>query len=289
MKNWFLAARPKTLTAAFVPVVVASSLTSALSGHFSFDLALWALLASFLIQIATNLVNDALDFKKGTDNETRIGPMRVTATGLIHSSTVMRAAYFCFAMAFACGVPLVIAGGTPILVLGLCSILCGYLYTGGPYPLAYHGLGELFVIVFFGLLAVSGMFFLHSAQFSPDALVAGLQVGLLAAVLISVNNLRDIVGDKLSSKKTLAVRFGPRVARASLALYIFVPYLLGAYWFKSFPWATFLPLLTLPIALPLIREIYATEPSPKYNLFLARAALLHAVFGLLMSAGFLHP
>jgi 1,4-dihydroxy-2-naphthoate octaprenyltransferase len=287
VKYWLLAFRPKTLTAAVVPIVVTTALVHALQFSVLWWASSLALLASVFIQIGTNLVNDAADFKKGADKENRIGPKRVTQSGIFSGRAVMIMGGLFFLSAVLCGIPLVILGGWPILWIGIFSVLCGYAYTTGPFPLAYRGLGDIFVILFFGLVAVCGLFYLHTHQWRLEALVLGLQVGFHCAVLIAVNNLRDVEGDKLVHKKTLPVRFGQTFARYEIAFLSFVPFLLSIYWvLVGFPW-TCLSLLALPLAVKLVRQVFATEPSPLYNKFLGQAAGLHVLFGLLTAVGFL--
>ncbi|HEV2719789.1 MAG TPA: 1,4-dihydroxy-2-naphthoate octaprenyltransferase, partial [Thermoanaerobaculia bacterium] len=176
MNAWLLAARPKTLAAAVVPVLVGVSL--ARFAHWpSF---VFALLGAIFIQIGTNYVNDALDYRKGADTHERLGPLRVTQAGLLSAEAVLRGAIVCFALAAICGVPLIARGGWPIVVIGVTSIAAAYAYTGGPYPLAYHGLGELFVMVFFGIVAVCGTYYLQVLRFDRDAVLAGVACGALA-------------------------------------------------------------------------------------------------------------
>lgn len=286
MKSWILAARPKTLTAAIVPVLVASSLAFNETRTFLWWVSILTLLASVFIQIGTNFVNDAIDFKKGADTEKRIGPQRVTQAGIFKAQQVLGMGTLCFVLAILCGIPLVVKGGLPILTVGLLSVLMGYGYTAGPFPLAYRGLGDLFVILFFGLIAVGGVYFLHTNLLTESALVAGLQVGLHCAVLIAINNLRDIEGDRLVHKKTLPVRFGKRFARAEIAFLSFSPFLLGVYWFMNGHLAAFLiPILVFPLAFKITKLVYKTEPSPAYNQFLAKAAALQLGFGVLLSVG----
>jgi 1,4-dihydroxy-2-naphthoate octaprenyltransferase len=182
------------------------------------------LFGAVLIQIATNFINDALDFKKGADTGERVGPLRVTAAGLLSADTVMQGAWVCLILAALCGIPLLYRGGWPMLLVGLASIVAAYAYTGGPYPLAYHGLGELFVILFFGFVAVGGTFYAHSLQLTRSALLAGFATGSLAAVLIVINNLRDIDSDRRSNKRTLAARFGERFARAEVVFFALAPF-----------------------------------------------------------------
>ncbi len=288
LSSWFMALRPKTLTAAFVPVMVASALVVAQRFDFKLYLTICALLSAMFIQIGTNLINDAIDFKKGADDQNRIGPKRVTQSGLLTPKQVIYGGYTAFLVAAILGVPLVVAGGWVIVAIGVLSLLCGYIYTGGPYPLAYLGLGDFFVILFFGIIAVGGTFFLHAQNYSFGALIAGLQIGMLSTVLIAINNLRDAPLDKLVGKKTLAVRFGIRFARSEILFLIFAPFVLGMYWvFEGHILASVLPILCFPLARDLSVKILKTEPSPIYNQFLARSAAIHALFGLLLSIGLL--
>ncbi len=285
---WILALRPKTLTAALVPVVVASALVIAEAHEFQLYLSVCALLSAMFIQIGTNFVNDAIDFKKGADDEKRIGPTRMTQSGRLSHRSVLVGGLICFLIAALFGIPLVIVGGWVIVVIGLVSILCGYIYTGGPFPLAYVGLGDLFVVVFFGLVAVMGTFFLHAHQFSVGSVVAGLQIGMLSTVLIAVNNLRDSPLDQLVNKKTLAVRFGIKFARLEIAALAFLPFVIGFYWvFEGEFLAAVLPIFCFPLARNLVSKIYKTEPSPVYNKFLAQSAGVHLLFGILLTIGLL--
>lgn len=292
-KSWVLAFRPKTLTAALVPVVVATAWsafyfrTNAPAGGIDWWVPGLALLASFCIQIGTNLVNDAVDFHKGADTEERIGPARVTQKGIFTSRQVMWMAGLFFLIAVICGIPLVLRGGWPIVAIGLASVGMGYAYTAGPFPLAYLGLGDLFVILFFGLVAVAGLAFLTTGAWHPETFLLGLQIGFLATVLIAINNLRDHQGDAKVGKRTLPVRFGVRFARSEIAAMAFGPFLLNLVWLKwAGPWAAFLPFLCLPLALKVVTLVFKTEPSPAYNQILAKGAGLQLTFGLLLSIGF---
>src|SRR5436190_21089721 len=190
MNAWILAARPKTLSASVVPVLVGTALAYRVS--FVWLPFACALLGAIFVQIGTNLVNDALDFRRGADTSERLGPIRVTQAGLLGYDTVLRGAYVCFAAAGILGVPLILRGGWPIAIVGVASILAAYAYTGGPYPLAYHGMGELFVLVFFGFIAVAGSYYVQRLAVDPAAGIAGLAVGCLAVVLLAINNLRDV-------------------------------------------------------------------------------------------------
>jgi 1,4-dihydroxy-2-naphthoate octaprenyltransferase len=287
VKYWIEAARPKTLTAALVPIWVATALAAGLGFKIQIWISVLALLSSFFIQIGTNLVNDYYDFKKGADKSDRLGPRRVTQSGLISEKAVKIGAFASFAIAVAFAVPLVWQGGWVIVTIGVASLLAGYAYTGGPFPLAYRGMGEVFVLIFFGLVAVGGLFFLQTGRFDKLSLIAGAQVGLLATVLIAVNNLRDISGDKRAGKRTVAVRLGMQGARIEIALLCLLPFLIGVYWtFEQLRWATIIPMVALPIARSLSRKVSTTEPSAEYNRFLGQAALLHLVFGALLGGAF---
>ncbi len=285
MRSWFLAARPKTLTAAIIPVVLGVALAWNESGRVLWLYALLALAGALLIQIGTNLINDALDFEKGTDTAERVGPKRVTASGLIHARHVKMAAFGCFALAMAAGVPLLIRGGWPLLAIGLTSIAAGYVYTGGPYPLAYNGLGELFVMVFFGLVAVGGTYYLQVFGYGTDAAIAGIVAGSLANVLLSVNNLRDAEGDAKTGKRTLAVRLGSRFAAWEIAFFAFLPLFFGIYWWKAGErLAALLPLLLVPLAIAIAWSA-RRDRGAALNGTLAKSAALQAAYGLLFTLG----
>lgn len=287
LKSILLAFRPKTLTAALVPCIAGTALVRAMGLDWNGAILFYALMASFLIQIGTNLVNDAVDFKKGADTEKRIGPQRITQAGILDANQVMILGSLCFGLAVVCGIPLVLEGGWVIVGIGLASVLMGYAYTAGPFPLAYLGLGDLFVILFFGLLAVTGIVFLNTGEWYSEALVLGLQIGFHATVLIAINNLRDRAGDQLVHKKTLAVRFGVRFSRWEIAILSFLPFLINIYWwFEGYKIAAIISLGALPLAVKLVRNIFANEPGPVYNKFLAQAAALHLLFGVLITIGF---
>jgi 1,4-dihydroxy-2-naphthoate polyprenyltransferase len=287
LKAWISAARPKTLTASLVPIVSTTGMAKGLGYEIQWWIVVLALFSSFCIQIGTNLVNDAMDFKKGADDEKRIGPARVTQQGLFTFKQVMLAASLFFFLAACLGVPLVIQGGAPILAIGIVSILMGYAYTSGPMPLAYHGLGDLFVILFFGLVAVGGLFYLLTGQYTLPAFIMGLQIGCLSTVLIAINNLRDMSTDKLVNKKTMAVRLGLTGGRLWIGFLIFAPFLAGYYWLSINKWWVYvIPLLTFPLGLLIAKRIFRTEPSPAYNQFLAQSSAYSLVYSVLLAIGF---
>lgn len=289
---WILASRPKTLSAAFTPIFVATAIAVAQlrpSGEkVTWAFSLLAFFVSIFIQIGTNFINDALDFKKGADTEKRLGPKRVTQSGLLTSRQVMAGGFLSFLIALLISLPLVAQGGLPIVLIGIVSLLCGYLYTGGPYPLAYVGLGELFVILFFGFAAVAGVFYLQTGFLSLGPFVAGFQMGLLATVLISINNFRDYVEDRKVGKMTLAARFGKKFARFEIIFLFLAAYLLNIFWYSNGNiLAAVLPFLSLPIAIFVIKGILLNEPSQIYNKYLGMSALTQMLFGILMGTGFI--
>ncbi|RPJ75619.1 MAG: 1,4-dihydroxy-2-naphthoate polyprenyltransferase [Acidobacteria bacterium] len=288
--SWLLAVRPKTLTASIAPVAVGTGVAAAFAnGPVRWWLAPVALLSATFIQIGTNFVNDAADLEQGADTAERLGPIRVTQSGLLRGRDVMLAAAGCFGVAALLGIPLILAGGVPILVIGLLSLAGGYAYTTGPFPLAYKGLGEVFVLLFFGLAAVKGMAYVLAGQgLWPWAELAALQVGLQSATLLAVNNCRDIEGDRRARKRTLAARFGLRFARAEIAALTASPFVAGAGWLAAGrPWATVLPCVALPLAVPLIRGVLGEPPGRRFNVFLAWSALLQLLFAALLTAGLL--
>lgn len=281
------AIRLKTLTAALIPVLVGSFLSFALNSRAQWWIAALAALAATMIQIGTNLFNDAIDFKKGADTDERLGPVRVTQKGLMSARQVSISAAVSLAIAFLLGIPLVMHGGWPIVWVGLVSLVLAYAYTGGPFPLAYRGLGDLFVLIFFGLVAVSGTYYLHTQTLHFSALVAGTQVGLLATALIAINNLRDIEQDRKATKRTLAVRLGEKGAKLEITFLLTTPFFLQAYWYtKELLWAYALPLPVFLLAWKVVVGLWRTPPNEMYNAFLVQAAAVHLSFGIMLALGF---
>jgi len=281
---WWMAARPKTLSASVVPVIVGSALAYAYRQAQALP-ALAALLGAVLIQIGTNFINDYYDFKKGADTRERLGPARVTQSGLMSPAAVLISGLTCFAAAFLLGVYLVAMGGWPIAVVGLFSLLCGYAYTGGPLPLGYLGLGDVLVFIFFGLVAVSGTYFVQAHQLPGTVWLAGAAVGSLATAILVVNNLRDVATDGKANKRTLVVRFGTRAARLEYALLLAVAYLAPlALWASGLqPWVL-LSWLSLPLAIRCLRSVF-TQKGTALNPVLGQTSRLELVFGLLLSIG----
>lgn len=251
--------------------------------------ALAALLGALLIQIGTNLSNDYFDFVKGADTEERLGPARATQAGWIRPEIILRSSLLVFAAAVIIGIFLVLRGGWPIVLIGIASVICGILYTGGPYPLAYLGLGEVFVVIFFGPVATLGTYYVQALEFSKEVFIAGLAPGLLSTALIAVNNLRDIPTDIKARKRTLAVRFGYRFARIEYTLCIlgglFIPLflvvMLKDHWFSLI--ASF---AVIPAFFP-IRDVVSGISGEMLNETLAKTGKVLLIFSILFSAGWL--
>jgi 1,4-dihydroxy-2-naphthoate octaprenyltransferase len=269
-------------------VLVGSVLGWKLGGQFCVWLMLDTLAACMCLQIATNLFNDALDSIKGSDTKERLGPVRITASGMMPPKTVLGAAVGVLALAAALSVPLIWYSGWPIIAIGIPSLYFCFGYTGGPWPLAYRGLGEFFVVLFFGLVAVTGSAYVQSGHWYVEAIVAGLQVGMLSTVLIAINNLRDIEEDTKTGKRTLAVRFGKKFARAEIEALIVGAFLLGFYWLAVDDlWFAFLFTL-VPFSfmgITVVKGVRKHEPSPIYNKFLAVAGAHLVVFALMFCMG----
>ncbi len=284
MKRWILASRPATLTAAVVPVAVGTG-CAAVAGEVAWGPALAALLGAIWIQIGTNFANDVYDAEKGADTEERLGPTRAVATGLITAAAMRRAMVVAFGLATLCGAYLTWVAGWPILAIGVASILSGIAYTGGPYPLGYNGLGDVFVMLFFGFVAVCGTAYVQLLEVPHVAILASIPVGAIATAILVVNNLRDRETDAVVGKRTLAVRFGRRGAILEYGLLIAASYgTLGALHGATGSAWVWLPALSAPLALVLVRQV-ATRHGRPLNATLARTAQLLLLFGALLTAG----
>jgi 1,4-dihydroxy-2-naphthoate octaprenyltransferase len=276
---WIEAARPKTLPAAIIPVLIGSALAYSVGG-FNWVPATFCMAFALLVQIGTNFANDYADFVKGADTPARIGPRRAVAAGLIPVRSMQMGAIMTFGAAFICGLGLVWWRGWELLPIGIMSLLFGWAYTGGPFPLAYHGLGDVFVFIFFGLVAVGGTFYVMTGFITHDTILAAVPVGLLATNILVVNNYRDIVTDERAGKHTLIVRFGRKFGRRqyafSLCLAAIVPPLLAIKWER--PLLAVASLALLP-GIPLSRELNRTREGPVLNSILARTAAVLLLFG----------
>jgi 1,4-dihydroxy-2-naphthoate octaprenyltransferase len=285
-RAWLAAMRPHTLVIGATPVLVGLALAWRHTGLLDVPVAILTLVCALAIQAATNLHNDVADYERGADDPgTRKGPARAVAEGWLKPQAVRRAAYLCFGFAVLAGVGLVLRGGWPILVLGLAAVASGLAYTGGPRPLGYLGLGEVFVWAFFGVAAVAGTYYLQTGRAGPEAFWLGAVMGLPAAAVLVVNNARDRREDARAGKRTLAVRWGlPAMRRLYAALMLgaalgLLPLVVTGRWWLAAAW------LLLPWTFALTHEMYAQPPGPAYNRLLAATARWEAVFGLLVAGG----
>lgn len=289
LSHWILAARPKTLSAAFVPVAVATALATTYDYSIYWSAVIIALLCALLIQIGTNFANDYFDFKKGADSTERIGFVRATASGLISESQMKKATIFTFVIAFFLGLYLVWHGGWIILMIGLLSILFGILYTGGPFPLAYNGLGDIFVFIFFGLIAVHGTFFVATLTWVPEVTPAAMAVGALAVNILVVNNLRDVDSDRKVAKRTLGVIFGENFLKMEYVMMLLIAWTVP-FWYvltEDFKVFVLLPLLTIFPGIALLRVIFTETDKSQLNQTLEKTAKLLVLWGLLFIVGVL--
>ena len=285
LRLWFLAARPRTLPAAIAPVLVGTSLAITEDTFRPLAFAA-ALVGSVFIQIGTNLSNDYSDARRGADTEDRLGPVRVTAGGLLPPRRVLVGTYLAFGVAVAAGAYLAAVAGWELLVVGVASIVAGVLYTGGPRPYGYEGLGELFVFLFFGVVAVTGSYYVQTEDLTWEAFALSVPVGLLAAAILVVNNVRDADTDRRAGKRTLAVKLGRERARvlfvAMLVVAFAVPLAVAAA--GGLSWWLVLTLLAWPLAPPLIRTVRTRTDGPALNGALAATGRLLAAYSLLLSA-----
>jgi len=284
-RAWVLAARPATLTAAFAPVAVGTACAWQ-AGGFRLDAAVAALVGAFLIQIATNFANDMYDFEKGADDETRLGPLRAAQAGLLTVPQLRRGIISTFGLAMAVGVYLTWVAGPAVVVIGLSSIAAGLAYTGGPFPLAYNGLGDVFVMLFFGFVAVCGTAFVQMLTVPDTAWLASLPIGALATGILTVNNVRDYEGDTRAGKRTIVVRFGRAAGVREYRWLLVISYatpllMLTLGWTRVW---VLLPFVTLPWAVRLARSV-SRDRGLVLNDTLAGTAKLLSSYGVLFAVG----
>ncbi len=286
LSAWIMAARVRTLSLSATPVAVGASLAWAVRAELRWPVVAAALIGSAFIQVGTNLHNDAADSERGGDGPDRVGPARVTASGLLAASTVKRGALACFAIAALMGSYLVVIGGWPIFLLGVLSILSGWAYTGGPWPIAYTPLGEMFVVAFFGIGAVCGTYWLCTGALTAAAVEAGLAVGLLAGAVLLVNNYRDVEADTRVGRRTLAIVAGPSIAiwiYAGLMLFPFALLLpIGQALPRGHVWPAF---IALPLAAMLIYRFVHEPRGRGFNRILVRTVLTQVLFSVLLTLG----
>lgn len=288
LRLWVMAARPRTLPAAVAPVLVGTALAGS-EDVFRPLAFVAALVGSIFIQIGTNLSNDYSDARRGADTEDRLGPVRVTAGGLMPPRTVLTGTYVAFGVAVAAGAYLVAVAGWQLLLVGAASILAGVLYTGGPRPYGYEGLGELFVFLFFGVVAVTGSYFVQTEELTWEAFALSIPVGLLASAILVANNVRDADTDRRAGKRTLAVRLGRERARRLFGAFVYLafvapPAILAAGGLS--PWVL-LALLAAPLAPPLVRTVANRSDGPSLNRALADTGRLLAAYSILLAVGVL--
>jgi 1,4-dihydroxy-2-naphthoate polyprenyltransferase len=285
LQSWILASRPKTLLASVVPVVTGTALAVS-EKKFVLLYSLIALVCSVLIQVGTNYVNDLYDFLKGADNAKRKGPERVLASGWIKVTEMKIASILVFLTSFILGLYLVYVSGTVVLIIGVLSIIAGIAYTAGPFPLAYNGLGDIFVFLFFGLVGTMGTYYVQAHNFSVLSFIASLPVGALITNILVVNNYRDIEEDRAARKYTMAVIFGKSFTKFEYISFIFISFLVPLLLFinYNFHYWIFLPYLSIPIAINLIRMLFQLD-GKELNKTLELTAKFSALFGLLFSIG----
>ncbi|MEN8194265.1 MAG: 1,4-dihydroxy-2-naphthoate polyprenyltransferase [Bacteroidota bacterium] len=287
LKSWVLASRPKTLPAAVSPILIGSSVAY-YDNKFNFIAAFIALICSLLIQIGTNFVNDLYDHLKGSDGEGRVGPTRALATDLISVSEMKVGIYLTFGTTFLLGLYLVYLAGWPILIVGILSIASGYAYTAGPYPLAYNGLGDIFVFIFFGVVATVGTYYVQALQLSELIFISSIPAGALITNILVVNNYRDVEEDKRNNKNTLAVIFGKRFSKIQYLVGLIVAYLIPViiYFVHDVSFVILLPIITLPLGLKLFKTLSVLK-GQELNKTLELTAKLSVIFSILFSLGFL--
>ena len=280
------ASRPKTLLAAVLPVSLGSFLAYSINESFNYILFASLILSTLCIQIATNLFNDVIDARKGADTDQRLGPKRMTSSGAIAPESLLIAGLtFCF-MAITFSLPMIVVRGIPIVIIGIISLLLAYGYTGGPWPLAYKGLGEIFVFIFFGLVAVNGTFYVFTGHISPESFLLGAQSGLLCAIIIAINNVRDMNEDKNCGKMTLAARYGINFARMKILILSISPYVLGLIWIPlGHSLTALVPLMGMPLSVIIAFLIIRNEPNPSYNNYLGLSVIAYLNFSLLVYFG----
>lgn len=285
-KIWVNASRPKTLAAAFTPVLLGASLAWH-DGEFVPLNSFVALLCAFLIQIGTNFANDYFDFVKGADTDERIGFERATAAGLVSPKTMLNATILTMALAFIFGLYLVWVGGWQILILGLLSLLFGILYTGGPYPLGYNGLGDIFVFIFFGIVAVMGTYYVNALEWSVASFWGSLAIGALCTNILVINNLRDVEQDAKVGKRTLGVLFGDTTLKWEYTIMLVLAFSIPPHFYfqLNYPVWVWLPFLSLPLAIIHATKVWKETHKPNLNKVLEQTAQFMAIFALLFSIG----
>ncbi len=289
VKNvWILASRPRTLGAAIAPVLMGTAIAVS-DGKVNWFAVAACLFCAVMLQIGANYSNDYFDFIKGADSEDRMGPLRATQAGLVKPEDMRRAFIIVFALAALSGIYLILLGGIPVLVIGIASIIAGILYTGGPYPLGYHGLGDIFVLIFFGFIAVGGTYYVQAGEINGTVLLAGAASGSFSTGILTINNLRDIESDKKAGKRTLAVRFGKGFARMEYLFCMTIPCIIpivlvlktGGHYFSL---ASCLVIIPASFS---VRTVFNEEPGPHFNKILGNTGKYLLIYSIIFSAGWI--
>ena len=280
IKSISIAVRPKTLATSISPVLVGFAL-SVKYDKYSIPIFLYTLFSAIFIQIGTNFANDLYDYIKGADDKGRLGPIRAVQSQLISVQMMKRFIFFAFVVAILCGIPLVMEGGYPILIIGILSIISGYAYTAGPYPLGYNGWGDFFVFCFFGPIAVCGTYFLQTLSISLESIIAGIILGCLSVTLLCVNNIRDVETDRKVGKRTLAVRISPKFVRVMFIILFLLSYFFSIYlsYYLSIKIFPFLLIATLPFFFKLSHDILKLR-GENLNKLLERVAGYIAIYSI---------
>jgi len=281
---WMMAIRARTILIPTIQVMVSTAVTSYYVENINWNIAIGAWLVSVLITIGMNLINDVIDFEKGGDSLGRFGQLKVIRAGLLSKRAVAITGFSCLALAAA--LPLLLPVGWPICLLVTFCALLGYCYTGGPFPISYLGLSELFIFIFYGGALIVTPFYVQTGMVNGAIILAASQMGMLAILPNALNNFRDMAEDEQIDKRTLAVRFGKTFARCEIALLTFTPFILNVVWlFYGFESTIMAPLLILPLAFIFVRQVWTTEPGPVFNRYFGLSVIVHFLFGAALICG----
>lgn len=283
---WLVAVRPRTLPISLPPIILATVLAARQEVVINWFLVICSLACALSIQVGTNLINDAIDFRNGVDTKERLGIKRPTQEGLLPLAQVMQVGCAFLAAALFWGIPLITVGGWPLFAVLIISVICGYLYTGGPFPLANIGVSDFCILLFFGWVSTLSVYYILTESLGWLPFIAATQIGFLAIVPHAINNLRDMVTDEKANKRTLAVRFGYKFARIEIVACSILPFIFGFFWMKEeMLYAALLPLLVLPLIIRNLRSILNTQPSALYNQYLAKSAICQLLFACYLAIG----
>ena len=288
LQAWLMAIRLRTIPIPTIQVVVGTCLAYVMVGHVDWMMALFTWLVAVFITIGTNLINDVIDFSRGSDQLKRFGHVKVIRAGLLSKTQVHVGGLIAFALAIAFSIPLAMHAGSGVLFLVILSAICGYCYTAGPFPICYLGLSEIFIFVFYGGVCVLATYFIQAGSITLAGVLCAAQMGMLAILPNALNNFRDIFEDAEVNKKTLAVRFGKGFARWEIAIMTFAPFCINLLWLLlGYTVAGLLPLAIIPIAFLFVRSVWTKDPGPIFNRYFGLSVLVHFAFGFLLCIGLL--